>query len=192
MKKKNIKYTILKISYTLFKQFGYHNVSVLQICQACQITKPTFYKHMKSKENILNYYFQSIDNYIPDEWYCYRDVTNYWKHIETGFLYLVDHIQSVGLNLYTENFIANLKNETQSLLEVRTFHDTICDLIEAGQQAKQILNPASSEDLYQIAMRLFSGYGAYWCMIQGKDDLKDEFIQGLAASFCVNEEESHD
>ena len=192
MKKKNIKYTILKTSYALFKQYGYHNVSVLQICQACQISKPTFYKHLKSKENILNYYFKSIDTYIPDEWYRYKDVTNYWNHITKGFLYLIDHIQLVGLDLYTENFVVNLKNETQSLIEVRAFHDTICDLIEAGQQAGQILNPASSEELYQIAMRILSGYGAYWCMIQGKNDLKDEFIQGLSASFFVNEEVCHD
>ena len=192
MKKKNIKYTILKTSYALFQQYGYHNVSVLQICQACQISKPTFYKHLKSKENILNYYFKSIDTYIPDEWYRYTDVTNYWNHITKGFLYLIDHIQLVGIDLYTENFIVNLKNETQTLIEVRAFHDTICDLIEAGQQAGQILNPASSEELYQIAMRLLSGYGAYWCMIQGKNDLKDEFIQGLSASFFVNEEVCHD
>lgn len=188
MKKKNVQYTILKTAYALFQQYGYHNVSVLQICQACQISKPTFYKHIGSKQNILSYYFQSIDNYIDESWYRYTDSIDYVKKIIEGFNYLIDHIQKVGINLYTENFIANLHNETQSFQQVHTFCDSLCDLIQAGQNAKQIQNPASPEQLSALCMQLLSGYGASWCMEQGQFGLKQEFTKGLKAILAIQEE----
>ena len=187
MKKKNIKYTILETSYSLFQQYGYHNVSVLQICQACQISKPTFYKHIGSKQNILSYYFQSIDNYIDESWYRYDDNINYTNKILEGFEYLIQHILTMGINLYTENFIANLTSETQTLKEVKTFHDSLCDLFQAGQKAGQIQNPATPEQLYTLCMHLLSGCGAAWCMSLGKTDLKQDFMEGIHAILYIQE-----
>ena len=188
MKKKNIKYDILKTSYELFKQSGYHNVSVLQICQACHISKPTFYKHMESKEKILTYYFQSIDKYIPDEWYKYDDHTNYWEKIKQGYGYLIEHIQVIGIDLYTENFIYNLKAETTTLPKSISFRDSMCDLIREGQKCHQITNMSPAIDLYKIGMGLISGYGAYWCMNAGNNEYEEAYFQGLAACFQVREE----
>ena len=192
MKKQNIQHVILKTSYELFKQSGYHNVSVLQICQACQISKPTFYKYIGSKENILYYYFQSIDHYIPDKWYCYKNETNYWSRITEGFLFLIDHIQRIGLDLYTELLISSLNIKKQSLIDIRSFKDTMCDLIQEGQKNKQILNMAKSEVLYEIGIRLLAGYGAYWCMNAGKNDLTADFLHGLEACYQIQKDYRHD
>ena len=150
MKKKNIKYEILKTSYELFKQSGYHNVSVLQICQACNISKPTFYKHVESKEKIISYYFQSIDQYIPDTWYKYGDNENHWEKIKQGYAYLIKQILTIGIDLYTENFICNLKSETPPLPNDFSFQDSMCDLIQEGQKSHQIQNMAPPIELYKM------------------------------------------
>ena len=192
MKKKNIKYEILKTSYELFKQSGYHNVSVLQICQACNISKPTFYKHVESKEKIISYYFQSIDQYIPDTWYKYGDNENHWEKIKQGYAYLIKQILTIGIDLYTENFICNLKSETPPLPNDFSFQDSMCDLIQEGQKSHQIQNMAPPIELYKIGMGLISGYGAYWCMNAGKNNLEQSFFQGLAACFQVNEEKQNE
>ena len=47
-------------------------------------------------------------------------------------------------------------------------------------------------ELYKIGMGLISGYGAYWCMNAGKNNLEQSFFQGLAACFQVNEEKQNE
>ena len=38
----------------MFKENGYENVTVLQICKAAGITKRTFYYHFSSKDEIIH------------------------------------------------------------------------------------------------------------------------------------------
>ena len=38
---------------SLFVEKGYNNVTVVDICEACSITKPTFYNYIPSKESII-------------------------------------------------------------------------------------------------------------------------------------------
>ena len=50
----------------LFIEKGYNNVTINDICDACEITKPTFYYHFKSKQDIiLHYYDHVIENLTP-------------------------------------------------------------------------------------------------------------------------------
>ena len=44
---------IIRASFELFQEKGYEQVSVMDICAACGITKPTFYKYARSKGDIL-------------------------------------------------------------------------------------------------------------------------------------------
>ena len=45
---------IRECAIKLFKENGYDNVTVVQICEAAGITKRTFYYHYESKEQLVN------------------------------------------------------------------------------------------------------------------------------------------
>ena len=45
---------IRECALSLFKEKGYDNVTVVQICEAAGITKRTFYYHFDSKEQLLS------------------------------------------------------------------------------------------------------------------------------------------
>ena len=51
---KNTKEKIRQQAISLFKENGYENVTVLQICKAAGITKRTFYYHFSSKDEIIH------------------------------------------------------------------------------------------------------------------------------------------
>lgn len=66
MKKIDRKEEIIDTSYQLFISRGYDNVSVMDICRACQITKPTFYKYIPSKEDLLVFYYDGTVETLMD------------------------------------------------------------------------------------------------------------------------------
>ena len=49
----NTKERILEEAIKLFKEYGYDNVTLMQICDAAKITKRTFYYHYRAKEQLI-------------------------------------------------------------------------------------------------------------------------------------------
>ena len=63
---KDTKQIIIDMAFTLFKENGYDATTINDICDACQITKTTFYRYLDSKEDILTYFFNTIDYEVND------------------------------------------------------------------------------------------------------------------------------
>ena len=45
---------------------GYDQTTVNDICKACSITKTTFYRYIDSKEELLSYFFDDINERIDE------------------------------------------------------------------------------------------------------------------------------
>ena len=72
------KETITEVALDLFLKEGFNNVTVNQICEHCNITKPTFYKYVNSKDDlILNLYDQTISNILGDTYHLPSQYTSY-------------------------------------------------------------------------------------------------------------------
>ncbi len=187
MRKKNLEQVIVQTAYRLFEEKGFENVSVMDICDACDITKPTFYKHVNSKEDLLSYFFQTMTSKIPEDWYKYSDETNFWEKIRTGFCFFLEHVLSIGIDMYTATFIANLRSYKGTFEDIPSFKAEMLDLIRMGQETGQILNESSPEELYACGVALSIGYGGYWCFLNDPDhDLILDFVNGLRNSFMVD------
>ena len=65
MQRNNVKQRIIDTSFDLFREKGYKSVSVMDICNACGITKPTFYKYIDSKDSLLKYFSSTLTAQIP-------------------------------------------------------------------------------------------------------------------------------
>lgn len=51
---------IIDCALELFKQKGFDNVTVNDICNAANITKGTFYYHFKSKDDLLGKFYTKV------------------------------------------------------------------------------------------------------------------------------------
>ena len=63
---KDLKNNIINTSYQLFMENGYDQTTVNDICKACSITKTTFYRYIDSKEELLSYFFDDINERIDE------------------------------------------------------------------------------------------------------------------------------
>lgn len=191
MKRRKLKNEIIKTSLDLFRQKGYDEVSVQDICDACDITKPTFYKYLSSKQQLLSYFFSSMSDSIPDDWYRIPEGTDCYAKIIEGYLMFMEHAVSLGVDLFNQVFISNLTEYMGTFNDVKPFTDLMIDLIREAQQTGQIRNPSDPALLYKTGVGMSVGYSAYWCLNSGANDMARDFARDLGAVF-MHEEENHE
>ena len=63
MSEQNNAKIILEQSWKLFQKKGYRGVSVEEICQQCNLTKPTLYYYFKNKETL---FIKVLENKLQD------------------------------------------------------------------------------------------------------------------------------
>ena len=53
---------ILKQTYKLYQEKGFNNVTIQDICKKTNITKPTFYKYFKNKEDTIIHLYDDMEH----------------------------------------------------------------------------------------------------------------------------------
>lgn len=96
--KSETKNKIFQVGAELFSREGYHNVSVRQICEAAEVTKPVLYYYFKDKENLLLELVRDTHNVIEElkEKYIkpgssFTDILKAVAEIYTAFLEQYPH-----------------------------------------------------------------------------------------------------
>lgn len=190
MQRNNVKQRIIDTSFDLFREKGYKSVSVMDICNACGITKPTFYKYIDSKDSLLKYFSSTLTAQIPEEWFHIGSLTDHLQQIIDVFDLYYFHTEKLGIDLYTEVFAANLKEYQGAFNDVFRFNAWIEDLIRLGQESGQIKNPSDPHRLMSSLIALSFGNGAYRCMYADPDQSMNNLFQsGLKAILCAEPEE---
>lgn len=99
----------------LFLDKGYNNVTIQDICDELHITKPTLYKYVNAKEElILDLYDQTIDQLVKDT-YKLVDSDSHLEQLLIIFFTLIKETKKYGYDLFSQMFIANLKENKKAL-----------------------------------------------------------------------------
>ncbi len=168
-----------------FRENGYDNVTINKICEACNITKSTFYYHVPSKQDIiLNYYDHIIDNLTPLLMQLVG-VSSSWEQ----FLILYDHlrqnIEDLGPNLNSQLLIINLQ-ENRNTFDLRMDLEEIAvNIVKRGQESGEIRNLSDPRQLYEASAYMFTGYQYMWCTLKGNFDWKGKFRRSLEDIFNI-------
>lgn len=101
---------IIDTAFEMIKEKSYEEVSVNDICEKCGITKPTFYKYIGAKENLLTNFYDNVTAEFADTALHMLAADNYWEQICTGFDAILGWSEEFGPDLYSQLFISNLKN----------------------------------------------------------------------------------
>lgn len=183
---KNIKKKIIETSYQLFKENGYDETTVNHICEACEITKPTFYRYLSSKEEILTYFFDQLTDELGTLIVNLANADNYYQQILCAFDLVINRLHVFGKELYAQLYITNLKNYSGTFDDIEVLKDIIVVLIKKAQSAHQIHNQNDPEELYALCSSICFGCGIKWCM-NLIDDVHEEFAKCLSAALEVDE-----
>ncbi|NYB75766.1 TetR/AcrR family transcriptional regulator [Sedimentibacter hydroxybenzoicus DSM 7310] len=181
----NIKQRITDTAYELFQEQGYDNTSVKNICEACGISKPTFYYYLKSKEELLSCFFNQLTDELATHMMDMVVAENYWEQIWAGFKTLMIRSKGFGQDLYAQLFISNLKENKGTFDVNESLMHTMVILVERAQKSGQIRNQTPAEDLYRDSIYLNIGYGVRWCIEKGSFDLLSEFRAALENMYDI-------
>lgn len=179
---------IVEVSYNLFKKKSYENVTVNEICDACGITKPTFYSHIGSKDQLLAYFYTGLTSRLMEELLEQSTNDDYWQRIVLAFDSILSHSLEFGNDLYSQLFIANLKNNIGTFELQDSLTKVMVSLFEKAQKAGQIRNHSDPADLYLACANMSFGYGIRWCLSKGSSDLLTDFHTALCVVCDVQEE----
>lgn len=183
MEKTNKKTLLFQTALGLFRERGYDNVSVKDICEAAGVTRNAFYYHYKSKEEIVVSYFHNSE-FIQER--LLRELLeqpNDWEKL----LYLFEAHAKLLCNegtAFTGQLIKVSIDSKVGLLEHYELTDTLCiPLIRQCKEAGYISSPLSPETLNYYATRLSIGIVLDWCMCGNAFDAPSRVRESISNFF---------
>ena len=179
------KQNIIETAFNLFKEKGYSQVTVNEICEACRITKTTFYYHLTSKEDIITNFYESVTQSLANRLIDIFSAGNNWEQLMVCFDTLIDATERIGCDLFGQLYIMNLKENKGTF----DFDDDLTKvavlLIARAQKSGQIRNQSPALRLYRAAAHAFEGYELMWCIKNGGFDRKEMIRSAMEDIFDV-------
>jgi len=163
----------------LIRERGFANISVEEICHACEISRGTFYYHFRSKEDIFVEYFKSLSYFSMDLvadslgaestvdqlWGLYCSFVDRTDELGRDFLRrLYIGSLSAGESLF-KRLIFNLENPTNKIAVA---------LIKKGQKEGAIKSSIDPQSLLWIFNNGFQSLALEWCVGESSFDSKKE------------------
>lgn len=181
---KDLKNTIINTSYKLFMENGYDQTTVNDICATCSITKTTFYRYIDSKEELLSFFFDEINEKIDELKLNAETHTDYVQQIIDAFDLIIAHMLQFQQELYCQLYISNLKENKGTFNEIDALKEVVIDLILKAQKANQISNRNDPLVIYNVLEHICYGCGIQWCLHQIQD-IREEFTTSLKAILII-------
>jgi len=186
LKNENTRDKIFRIAADLFTKKGYKKTTVDDICEACNISKRTFYYHLKSKSDILFHYYDYIIDNITPLLIQMLNKESSWDKFMLIFEELINSIEKLGPDINGQILSLNLQNN-ENFLDLReNLTEIAVKTIRDGQENKQIRNMNNPDELYRSAAYMFTGYQYMWCVREGDFPWRDLFFNSLENIFDID------
>lgn len=167
---------IRECAISLFKKYGFDNVTVVQICEAAGITKRTFYYHYESKEQLL----YGITDYLGIKAENLLDsLAN--QQTNVGILWALMSVYSINSSDYGPNIIRQIYvhmiqgKSNEKFPDAMYLYKTVVKTIDNAQRAGEISNPLPPEDIAFALYHCFRSVTITWAAEDGEFDLVKEF-----------------
>jgi len=177
---------IIDTAYDLFREKGYDQTTINDICAACGITKTTFYYHLDSKENLISRYYKSVTQSLASQILDVLSQENYWEQLVVCFQTIVEASIKIGSDLDAQLFIMNLRKDKGTFDMNDDLTKMAVLLITRAQKAGQIRNQSPPEQLYYAFSHAFIGYELKWCIKKGSFDRKKHLRMAMENIFDVD------
>ncbi|SHE95477.1 TetR/AcrR family transcriptional regulator [Alkalibacter saccharofermentans] len=170
---------IIDTANKLFLEKNYKEVTIADICEACNISKTTFYYHLKSKEDLILQFYDGITHNISLYLMSIITQNNHWDQLMICFDSLIDVAHKYGSDFFSQMLISNLKKDHGSYELRDELTQIAVAIIKKGQETGQIRNKNNPLDLYVASAYAFLGHEVTWCIKNGNFDWKGSFRHAL-------------
>lgn len=184
---------IIQVALKKFKDKGYDDVSINEICKDSDISKNTFYYYFKSKEELLHFNLKdSICCFDSDFLIKLMKIENpYLRYCELIRPFLIK-VENDGPTVL-KNFMIEKFNK--DLLSGKFPHDGKLDFLKKArseilleaQNKGYIRKDETVEKLLRYSSSLMIGMMQSWVISDGSFDLSNEFFNAQRLLFAANE-----
>lgn len=183
----NTKERILEEAIKLFKEYGYDNVTVMQICDAAKITKRTFYYHYRSKEQLIIGVTDLIgvkaEKFISAMLNQQTNVGILWEIMRT----YSKNAANMGPDLTMQVFISEFKlGKERNFPQSAYMFDTAVQIIEKAKSSGEISNPSSARDMAFTLYDALRGISVTWAAENGNFDIESYYLKALNTILGTN------
>lgn len=174
---------IIETAFKLFYDQGYDTTTIEQIISECKVSKGTFYHYFSAKTDLFSslsdlfdeQYRIIVKNMDPDL-HSFDKLIYMSKHL---FKYIEDKVP-VDILAYLYSSQVTKKGEKHLLNQNRYYYKVLMQIIEEGQNKKQLKNERSSRELMKIYAMQERSILYDWCICEGNYPLASYGIELLS------------
>ena len=166
---------LIECAGTLFRERGYHNVTVDEIIEIANSSKGSFYTHFTNKEELLYSMTTLVDEIYLD--FLKLDL-KHQSSIDKISLFINYSFKTIeekiGLDFISVIYSSQIKDSTTprfAMTSERQFYQILMRFIEEGKGTNEIKKELSAEYLIKILTTCCRGAIYDWCMSKGTFDL---------------------
>lgn len=168
----NTKNKLIKTALNLFREHGFENVTINQICKNANVTTGAFYHHLKSKAGIITEGYIAYDDYFDKLIDNINTSKPYIQQFNDCLWYQVEYIQSLGVNGIAEVYKIQISEYNEFFLSKnRSLYKFINKLVIKAQENNEITKEFSSDDITSELLIIIRGVVYNWCQNKGEYDL---------------------
>ena len=156
---------IRECAFDLFREKGYDNVSVANICAKAGISRSAFYYYFKTKSQVMGSLFSDL---IPDNIEIIREkqeTEDEWDFLWWFMCQYADRCLGLGKNLLSVFMMVSLKDRLQPFLPYDTlrFFAILEDTVKKGQESGRFGNKWMYKYLVSAIRSVYLGVTFDWC-----------------------------
>ena len=190
-KLKTKKQEIIDTTTKLVQEKGYDNITVQARCEACHISKHTFYYYFESKDQVLHSHYSLYDDIDASVMMAMLEETSAIEQIWVLYKTFILHIQKKDKNLCKQMMLSKLQNENMFREEDfgKPYYRLQIELIEKAMKNGEIHTNASSNHLAGTLISAYVGCIMIWIVTKEKDfDLLKESRNIFDIIFHISKE----
>jgi AcrR family transcriptional regulator len=185
---KNTIYQIEKIAIKMFKERGYENTTIRDICEASRITKSTFFYHFKNKQQLLNHLYENITELNPKVLRLLAVSENSWEKIWTLIEPSIEWTEDVGVIIISQIVITDLQNkiDTLGVPDDSDLTKLYIEIIKNGQAKGHFMNSSSPCSLVGAIKHTMCGNMINWCLAGGEYPYRETIREDIITLLQVD------
>jgi AcrR family transcriptional regulator len=168
---------ILKSAVDLFKQYGYENVKIDDICEKAGITKSTFYYHYKSKTDLLGAFFDISHIEAEKQLSALLLDDNPKEQLWRFMLLYLHNMTEAGADVMRMMYIVNLGKRLRTVIPDDIYlKKTIMILVK---KSRPDLDDKGVQMIYDALIYILDGISLSWALSGGDFD----FLKACKTNF---------
>ncbi len=164
---------LIQTASDLFKEYGYNNVTVSQICKAAHIARSSFYSTFKDKDDLVIYMFTMQLTKSEPLMSAFVTRENDFERIWLLYEYYIDLAIRMGYTLCGTLMIIDLSRNIgiyDHMLQARQWSLPLC---ENCQKQGIIRNTTPPEDLMPMVTCALNNMVYEWSRLKGEYPLRE-------------------